>query len=537
MEPFGAPLAGHQDYADCLASGDAAWRAGRYAAAVAAFGAARALRPDASEVSWRLGEALRLLDRPGEAVACYERVLALEPGHPAATLHLGLALVEAGRGEAAVAWYRKALAVRPDDALLANNLGHALRAADRTREAQACFAAVCARQPRFVEALVNYAVTCRELGEHDAAEAACIKALTNHPACDPALLTLGALRQDRRRHEAAIAIFNRVLARTPDHVAARWNKALSLLTLGRLAEGFALYEAGLGQRALRGLEPDPARRLRELPRPGQHLLLWAEQGFGDAMQFVRYAPLCRACGATVTVACPQPLQRLFAGCPGVDAVVETPGEAAYDRQAALLSLPHLFGTTLDTVPADVPYLRVDDAVAASWRRRFPEDGRPRVGLAWAGNPRGELPESRLVDRRRSLSLENFLPLLARSDVAFYSLQKGEAAGQIAALGLGGRLIDLMDGVDDFLDTAALVEQLDLVIAVDTAVVHLAGALGRPVWVLSRFDACWRWLGNRETNPWYPTARVFGQPAPGDWAAVIDRVAAELAGWQPGRARP
>ena len=501
---------------------------GRHDEAVALLGRAVRLHPGDAQAHFLLAEALRALGRPKEAAAYYGQALRLAPGHAAAMLHYGLALVADGRAREAVIWYERALQDNPGDVLLRNDLGHALRQAGRSQAAREQFAAALAAQPDFVPALVNYAVACRDLGENDAAEAACDKALARAPDYPPALFTLGALRQDLRRHEEALALFDRVLAHAPDNVPARWNKALSLLALGRLAEGFALYETGLGHKDLRGVPPDPTRRLTGKPQAGERLLLWAEQGFGDAIQFIRYAALCKACGAETVVSCPPALHRLLLRCPGVDAVCEDPDAAQYDRSVPLMSLPYCFGTTLGDIPAEVPYLSVSEEARAAWETRLPRDGRPRVGLVWAGSPRGDMPETRLADRRRSLPLARLLPLFSREDIAFVSLQKGEAAGQIRELGLEGKLADPMDGVRDFMDTAALVAGLDLVVSVDTAVVHLAGALGRPVWVLSRFDACWRWLGNRETSPWYPGVRVFGQPAPGDWDAVVARVAAELA---------
>lgn len=505
---------------------------GRRDEALTLLGRAARLRPEDGQAQYLLAEVLRKGGRAREAAAFYEKALRLDPGHVPAVLHLGLALIDDGRLDAAVAWYEAALRQSPGDVLLRNDLGHALRLAGRRAEAREHFAAVLEREPDFLPALVNFAVASRDMGDNAAAEAACGRALAEAPDLDAALLTLGALRQDAMRHEEAVALFDRVLSHVPDNLAARWNKALSLLSLGRLAEGFALYEVGLGQKDLRGLGPDPARRLDGLPRPGERLLLWAEQGLGDSMQFVRYAALCKARGAEVALACPPALHRLLAGCPGVDAVCADPAEAVWDRHASLMSLPLAFGTTLATVPADIPYLFVSDEARAAWGPRFAGDGRPRVGLVWAGSPRGRLPEASLADRRRSLRLERLLPLLSREDVAYYSLQKDEAAGQVRELGLGGRIVDLMDGVSDFMDTAAIVERLDLVITVDTSVAHLAGALGRPVWLLSRFDACWRWLGNREPNPWYPAMRIFGQPSPGDWDAVVARAARELAGWRP-----
>jgi hypothetical protein len=254
------------------------------------------------------------------------------------------------------------------------------------------------------------------------------------------------------------------------------------------------------------------------------LLLHAEQGLGDTLQFIRYAPLVAARGIRTIIEVPQPLVRLVRAMAVPDArVVEsgTPLPPA-DLRCPLLNLPLLFDTRLETIPAAIPYLTPDAAAVAHWRARLAGEARFKVGLVWAGSRRTDVAAA-LIDGRRSMRLDQMAPLAACAGVRFYNLQKGEPAGQLAAPPPGLDLIDPMDEMVDFADTAALIANLDLVISVDTSVAHLAGALGTPVWLLNRYDTCWRWLLNRDDSPWYPSLRQFRQPAPGDWDGVMANV--------------
>jgi hypothetical protein len=262
-----------------------------------------------------------------------------------------------------------------------------------------------------------------------------------------------------------------------------------------------------------------------------------EEGFGDTIQFLRYLPLLARRGATVAVAVPPPLAPLLRTVPGV---AEAPdGNApvpAHDFHCSFVGLPRAFETTLETIPCDIPYLTADGALARQWAARLPEKGALRVGLCWAGQARPWLPGFSGLDHRRSTRLATLAPLAAVPGVQFVSLQKGPASEEARAAGF--ELLDVMDAARDFADTAALVANLDLVISVDTSVVHLAGAMGKPVFLLDRYDNCWRWLSGREDSPWYPTLRIFRQSRSGEWGPVIERVATALAAMaaHPSRAR-
>jgi len=253
------------------------------------------------------------------------------------------------------------------------------------------------------------------------------------------------------------------------------------------------------------------------------LLIWHEQGFGDTVQFVRYAKLCKERADEVVVLCPTELIALIRRCPYVDAAIDAVRVRDFDQHISIMSLPPRFATRLDNVPAPIPYLFADERLTATWARRMRRE-RFRVGLVWAGNVRKSQLRFQVIDRARRISLQAMRPWLDLAHIDFYSLQKGEPGKETQ----GTNVVDFMEEVNDFADTAAIIANLDLVISVDTSVAHVAGAMGKPVWVLSRFDACWRWLRNRPDSPWYPTARVFGQTERGSWRGVIDAVAAELA---------
>jgi tetratricopeptide (TPR) repeat protein len=326
-----------------------------------------------------------------------------------------------------------------------------------------------------------------------------------------------------KRAEEALESFDRALALKPDLAEAHWNKALLLLELGDFARGLPEYEWRWRRES--ELKPrdftQPAWRGEELG--GRTILLHSEQGFGDSIQLLRYVPMVAAKGGRVVLEIPDSLMPLVGRRDGVVAMVK-PGAPLppFDLHCPLMSLPLAFGTTLATVPAQVPYLQVPVERAADWRDRLPGTGRPRVGLVWSGKP------THKNDHNRSIALHRLAPLLSLSGIDFVSLQREYREADMAALAASRNLRRLDAALADFADTAAVVEAVDLVITVDTAVAHLAGALGKPVWILVSSIQDWRWLLQREDSPWYPTARLFRQPEIGDWDSVIGRLARELA---------
>ncbi|HZB93642.1 MAG TPA: tetratricopeptide repeat protein [Stellaceae bacterium] len=475
--------------------GNALMGLGRLAEAEASFRDALRLKSDFAEAHNNRGNALRAFRRLAEAEAAYREALRLKPAYPEALSNLGCVLQALGGLAEAEACYRDALHLAPDTAVTHTNLGTVLRDLGRLDEAEVCHREALRLKPHFLEAWTNLGNTLADMGNPRAAIPCCRHALGLDPKCAQAHVSL----------------------------------ALALLAIGEFDEGWAAYEwrlAGVGGFDLDRSFPQPRWRGEETG--GRTLLLHAEQGFGDAMQFVRYAPLVAA-RADVVLEVPEPLVRLFKSLPGKGRIVAR-GEALppFDLQCSLMSLPFVFQTRLATIPGEVPYLAADPDAALAWRRRLDAFQGLKVGLVWAGNPRLAQPQATAIDRRRSMPLDRLAPLAAVPGVTFVSLQKGEARAQLRRSAFAPLMPDWTEELQDFADTAALIEALDLVISVDTAVVHLAGALGKPVWLLNRFDACWRWLEGRDDSPWYPSLRQFRQSAPGDWEGVVARVAAELA---------
>jgi hypothetical protein len=322
--------------------------------------------------------------------------------------------------------------------------------------------------------------------------------------------------------EEAGAAYRQSLALNPEKSAAKVNYAGHLLLRGEYAEGWPLYEA-------RGREAGFANRAFAQPRwngeplEGRRVLIHAEQGLGDSIHFIRYAELIAARGGEVIVECQQPLVELLHTSTGVREVVPAGHSLPpFDLQIPMLSQPLVFGTTPATIPNNIPYLFPEPAHRQAWQKLLhPDRKHQRVGLAWAGNPQHRR------NRIRNVPLEKLLPLLALPNIDFYSLQLGAEASEVHQYPEAASLIDLTGHIQDFADTAALMSELDLIISIDSAVAHLAGALGRPVWTLLPYVPDWRWRLAGETTPWYPTMRLFRQPAIGDWDSVVQRVVHEL----------
>jgi hypothetical protein len=322
--------------------------------------------------------------------------------------------------------------------------------------------------------------------------------------------------------DAAAEAYRQAIEWRADFVSAKFNLALTQLLQGSFVEGFTGFEA-------RWDLPDLAKTRQHFSQPqwdgsdlnGRTILLHAEQGIGDTIQFIRYAPLVAQRGGRVVFQCPEAMTRLFEGFPGIDRFVVRGRELPeFDLHCPLLSLPLAMKTTLETIPASVPYLSADAESVSRWRKRLPRDS-VNVGLAWAG--RAEHSN----DRLRSMALTDFAPLVDAPGVNFFSLQKGDAAEQLRSTPDGLAITDWTEQLQDLSDTAALIDALDLVITVDTSVAHLAGALGKPVWVLLPFAPDWRWMLDRSDSPWYPTMRLFRQPQARDWRSPVEQVAQAL----------
>ena len=424
--------------------------------------------------------------RLDEALAGYAKTVELDPKSSQAYNNMGVALRAQGAFHAAVASYRRAIAIKPDDAGSHSNLGNALRALGRHTEAEASHRQALAIDEDYLEARYN----------------------------------LGLVLKDQGLFDEGIACLREALRRKADYVDAHWDLSLALLMMGNLKEGFDEYEW-----RWRLAESSP----RTFDKPawgggalgGRTILLHAEQGMGDSIQFARYLPLVAERGGRIILECQRPLTPLFETLDGVQQIIARDDPLPdFDVHAPLLSLPRIFETELDTIPAPGAYLLAEPARTSQFDDLLDPE-RLNIGVAWAGKA------SHRNDRNRSAGLAPFIDLFGHAGAAFHSLQVGPRAGDIAASGSAGLIRDHAPRLKDFADTAALVSKLDLVICVDTSVCHLAGALGKPCWVVLPYTPDWRWLMAREDSPWYPSLRLFRQTEFGDWPGVFARVAAAL----------
>lgn len=442
----------------------------------------------------RLQHAIALHQRgaPSDVAAAevaYREILAADADNAVAQHFLGVLHYQRGELARALPLLERAAAAKPTEPEFHNNLGLALAAADRESEAITAYRAALSLKPDHATAWNN----------------------------------LGLALQARNDVAQAIEAFRHALALKPDFVHARWNLALALLLDGRFAEGWREYDARLSLSELGGSRRPPPGAIWDGSSPaGKTLLVYPEQGLGDALQFARYATALAETGARCIIRCPDALATLLATIPGVAAISrDSEPLPPYDAHAPLLSLPRLLGTTPHGIPARVPYLGVPDAKRAAARALLARSGaQRRIGLCWAGNP------AHGNDRNRSLALSALAPLLRMAGIAWYSLQHGDASTQIAQTPNAAKMVALPAGTE-LVDTAALVAELDLIVSVDTSIAHLAGALARPGWVLLPFAPDWRWQLGRDDSPWYPTLRLFRQTRPHDWEGVVARVKARL----------
>lgn len=476
-----------------------------------------------------LGRQFRVMGREDRAVETYLRLAGIEGVGIAPLFEAANALNEMRRLPEAVALYQALLAREHGHSEVWNNLGNALREMGELERAAECYEAAEKLNPDDPVVLSNRAALLGALGRVEEAEALCRRIVAMQPGAIP-LSNLGQALYAQGRLEEAKEQFDAAGAADPANDDIAYHRALTRLKLGEYAEGWKLHEARWKRRRA---EP---HRHSGLPLwdggdpAGRTLLLWSEQGFGDTLQFVRYAPLAAERGARVVLEVQPALVSLLQGMPGVAEVVPVGGETGpVDLQAPLMSLPLAFGTTLDAVPARIPYLAPPEDRIGPWARRLNASlpPGPRVGLVWAGDSRDHDVECTLIDRRRSLALAQLAPVLDVPGAVFVSLQVGKQGPQARDF---PQVFDVTSGITDFADTAALVGGLDLVISVDTSTAHLAAAMGKPVWLLSRFDGCWRWLSGRDDSPWYPTLRLYRQPAAGDWETPLARLAADLREW-------
>jgi tetratricopeptide (TPR) repeat protein len=539
-------------------------RAGRHQDALAGYDRALALRPRWAAAHLNRGALLAEQGQASEAIAAYRQATRIEPNNNRAWSNLGNALSGLERHQEAIAALRTALRLAPDSAVGLFNLGNALSAAGKPAEAAQSYMAALVQEPCMVEAAVNLSARLRQMGQPEAAlqaaqvavnaaaalpqahmalgtahydmghfaaaEQALRAALALHPGWALGLANLGLVLSAQGRLDEALVAYDSAIARAPDEKQALFGRATCLLAMGDFARGWPAF-------AVRSQMPEARRR--DLRQPvwqgeaaaGRTLLVHAEQGFGDTLQFVRFVPLAAArSGAQVILEVQPELVRLLKDLPGITRAMPRGAKLKpFDVHVPMLDLPGLFAPDLAALAPASPYVAADPVLLAA-NPLPPAPGRLRVGLVWAGQSRPDQPHAFAMDRRRSLKLQDFAPLapLCRDGaISLVSLQHGKPADQLKAPPPGLSIIDGLAGVSDFADTAAIVAQLDLVIAVDTSTAHLAAAMGKQVWLLSRFDACWRWLHGRSDSPWYPTLTLFRQERPNDWRGPIEAICARL----------
>ena len=528
LASYDAVIASRPDLPEAHSNHAAALAAlGRMEDALASCDRAIALHPDRDWAHFNRGNTLRDLGRFEEALKSYDAAIALKPEHAQAWIARGTMQANLGRLEPALTSYGRAIRLQPNAAEAFNNRGAALEALGRYEAALADYDRAIALRPDHAGALKNRGATLAAMGRQQEALGDCDKAIALRPDYAEAHANRAATLTNLGRSEEALISCDRAIALKPGLAEARYNQATCQLALGDFENGWRGFEARWSSRsgAVRPNLPGPVWD-GTTAIDGKTILVSAEQGLGDMLQFCRYVPLL-ARRARVVLDVPPSLQRLLATLDGVADFVTAGAAPRFDTWIPMMSLPLAFNTTLATIPAAIPYLSADPERSGAWRDRLTSLPGRKIGLVWAGSPFSRQPRAQAMDRRRSMSLADLAPLAALAGLSLISLQKGDAAAQARTPPDGMRLHDWTDELNDYADTAALVEALDLVISVDTSVVHLAGALGRPVWVLNRYDQCWRWLRGRTDSPWYPTARLFRQAAPGDWAGVTRDVVAAL----------
>lgn len=489
------------------------------------------LHPHSTESLSALATLARTANRHADAARYLKRIAELNPQAAEPLVDFGLALQQAGELQDSVDAFERARALQPDNIAALVNLGVSLTELQRYDAAQSVLQRALEVDARCVEAHVDLSVAYYRGRRIEPSLAHCELAVEIEPRHAGALTGKGVILMERRELPAAIECFRGAIASDPVNAKAHTNLALALLMAGEMREGWSEYEWRWKTYITRGMNyPRFAQpQWRGEPLAGRRLLIHAEQGFGDTLQFVRYAQLAAAQGARVFVEVQRPLESLVRSMPGIEQVIAY-GDSLpeFDLQCPMLSLPLAFDTTLDTIPGGIPYLAPGAKASKRWRKRLAAVRGMKVGLVWAGGARKHDINCDLVDQRRSMDLADLSALAQIECVRFVSLQIGTVPGEAARAAFGDRLLDWTADIGDFSDTAAIIDNLDLVIAVDTSVVHLAGAMGKRVWMLSRFDGCWRWLLDGDTTSWYPTMRIFRQPASGDWATPVARVSRALA---------
>lgn len=486
---------------------------------------ALAVNPRSPDAHYNLGNMLRETGRPAEAAAAYWQAVALRPNYPEAHYNLGNALHDLRQFAAAIDSYRQAVAQRPGYIKALNNLGNACLDAGRPAEAAEAYRETLRLYPDYAKGHSNLGNALRQLGQVDQAAASCRRALEIEPDNPEALNNLAAAILDQGHIEEALAAFDAAIHLRPEYAEAHMNRAMAWLLAGDYERGWPEYEWRWRSKSFVPRRFTQAEWDGEDPA-GRTILVHTEQGLGDTLHFMRYLPRLAKRGARVLFECPAALHRLLAGFPGIESLHKTDeAPPSFDVHVPLLSLPHRLGLLNPMEASQVPYLVPDAALRNQWRQELASLSGRKIGINWQGNP--QHPK----DHQRSFPLREFAPLLDIPGVQLVSLQKGFGIEQLAELPQAERIVNLGARLDEtsgaFMDTAAVVKELDLVITSDTALAHLAGAVGANVWVVLSTTPDWRWRLTGETTPWYPTMRLFRQTSMGDWAGAFQLIYAEL----------
>ncbi len=500
--------------------GNALRKSGKPDEALISYEKAIMLKPHNAELHCNLGAALQGLDRLDDAIISYKQAIVLKPALAMAHNNLGTLLEKQHKLDESIESYNRAIRHKYDYAEAYKNLGSALHGSGRYAEAITSHEKAILLKPDYPEAYYNLGNTLNELDKLSEALTSYRQSIKLKPHYAEAHNNLGyALLENGMVNDAA-SCFSRAIEIEPDYADAHLNRSLTLLLTENFKEGWQEYEWRLLIKELStGTDLQPTWDGK--PLNGKSILIHTEQGFGDIIQFVRYLPMVKSQGGHVTLECEQSLHRLLKNCDGIDGIIEKVSIrkpiSGIDFHILLLSLPRIFDTTLGSIPSDTHYIPVDPVLKEHWRIRLEDNKNIKVGIVWAGNRRHK------NDHNRSCSLADFSKLSGIPEISLYSLQKGPASIENNNSAEGMNIINLENDLHDFADTAAAIANLDIVISVDTAVAHLTGAIGKPVWTLLPFAPDWRWLLKRTDSPWYPTMRLFRQTQRNDWDDVLGQV--------------
>lgn len=485
--------------------------------AITSYQRAISMSSDNGLIYNNLGNAFRAKRNYDGAVRCYQEAINRLPDSCDVYNNMGNVYADKKEFIRALTYYEEALQCSSGNAQTYYNMANAFKEMEDYEQAEEYYQKALCLNPDFIEAYYNLGNAQRFMGKYDAAIHNYGETLKRKQDYLEAYNNLGVAFKEKGDMESAIISYKKAVMINPNIAETQWNLSLAYLLSGNFEEGWKRYE-------WRWQKGDYASYKRNFSQPqwegedisGKVLYLHAEQGYGDAIQFVRYTDLIAQKGTRVILEAPKALLRLFMTVKGVDQVVRRGDDIPdFDFHCPLLSLPRVFGTVMETVPAKVPYICADPELQKIWHEKLLKHGAKfKVGLVWSGNPEHK------NDRNRSVAFDCFIPLLDLHQILFFSLQKGETAKEATNLPEGLHIIDYADELNDFADTAGLIMNLDLIVTVDTATAHLAGALGKPVWTMLPYAPDWRWLLGREDSIWYPTMKLFRQQKPGDWASVV-----------------